>query len=253
MDGVLDEYYLNRRNLEGGILYPEMSQFLTSLPGYLKFVLLFGFLTLEGAQQAVAAYMVALVQCLHPWDTHKYDTSDQETWAMTIICVVLGRSFHHVNDILPGRFGDTDLLVNDVAAVVLLVLVYFGVSTLVEASFGDGLKAEEEQNEAKLAVSQFSGNESGILATANTVISTFLLSFVAEWGDKYLYKNIALVVASSPLGVVGGALASHGVATSLAVLGGSLLGTFSSEKVVAYIGVTLFAVFASVTLVETVT
>lgn len=55
--------YLKRIKLEGGILYPEISQFvihllfqflITYLPGYLKFVFLFGLLTLEGAQQAVA-------------------------------------------------------------------------------------------------------------------------------------------------------------------------------------------------------
>ncbi|KAI8569694.1 hypothetical protein RHMOL_Rhmol02G0297400 [Rhododendron molle] len=149
--------------------------------------------------------------------------------AMTIISVVLGRTFHYIDDILPFRFGDTDLPVDDIAAVVLLV--YFGVSTLLEASSGDGLKAEEEQKEAELAVSEFSGNGAGILATANTVVSTFLLVFVAEWGDKSFFSTIALAAASSPLGVIGGALAGHGVATLLAVLGGSLLGTFLSEKV----------------------
>ncbi|GFZ01312.1 uncharacterized protein family [Actinidia rufa] len=131
--------------------------------------------------------------------------------AMTIISVVLGRTFHYVDDILPFRFGDTDLPVDDIAAVCLLV--YFGVSTLLDATSGDGLKAEEEQKEAELAVSEFLGNGAGILATANTVISTFLLVFVAEWGDKSFFSTIALAAASSPLGVIGGALAGHGVAT----------------------------------------
>ncbi|KAI8569692.1 hypothetical protein RHMOL_Rhmol02G0297200 [Rhododendron molle] len=56
---------------------------------------------------------------------------------------------------LTGRFGDTDLLVNGVAAVVLLhhklcncrCILGFRLSTLAEASFGDGLKGEEEQKE----------------------------------------------------------------------------------------------------------
>ncbi|XP_059662262.1 protein PAM71, chloroplastic isoform X2 [Cornus florida] len=169
---------------------------------------------------------------------------------MTIISVVLGRTFHYVDDILPFRFGDTDLPIDDIAAVCLLV--YFGVSSLLEATSGDGLKAEEEQKEAELAVSELSGNGAGILAAANTVISTFLLVFVAEWGDKSFFSTIALAAASSPLGVIGGALAGHGVATLLAVLGGSLLGTFLSEKVIAYIGGSLFLVFAVVTLIEIV-
>ncbi|KAF3661563.1 GDT1-like protein 1, chloroplastic [Capsicum annuum] len=169
---------------------------------------------------------------------------------MTIISVVLGRTFHYVDDILPFRLGGTDLPVDDIAAVCLLV--YFGVSTLLDASSSDGMKAEEEQKEAELAVSEFSGNGAGLLAAANTIVSTFALVFVAEWGDKSFFSTIALAAASSPLGVIGGALAGHGVATLLAVLGGSLLGTFLSEKVIAYIGGTLFLVFAAVTVIEIV-
>ncbi|KAK7307884.1 hypothetical protein VNO77_41328 [Canavalia gladiata] len=170
--------------------------------------------------------------------------------AMTLISVVLGRTFHYVDEILPFRFGETDLPVDDIAAVCLLV--YFGVSTLLDASSSDGQKSDDEQKEAELAVSEFSGNGAGILAAASTVVSTFLLVFVAEWGDKSFFSTIALAAASSPLGVIAGALAGHGVATLLAVLGGSLLGTFLSEKVIAYIGGVLFLVFAAVTLFEIV-
>ncbi|KAE8712774.1 GDT1-like protein 1 [Hibiscus syriacus] len=170
--------------------------------------------------------------------------------AMTVISVVLGRTFHYVDEILPFRFGQADLPIDDIAAVFLLV--YFGVSTLLDAASSDNQKAEDEQKEAELAVSKFSGNGAGILAAANTVISTFFLVFVAEWGDKSFFSTIALAAASSPLGVIGGALAGHGVATLLAVLGGSLLGTFLTEKAIAYIGGTLFLVFAAVTLFEIV-
>ncbi|MED6203559.1 Protein pam71, chloroplastic [Stylosanthes scabra] len=170
--------------------------------------------------------------------------------AMTLISVVLGRTFHYVDEILPFRFGETDLPVDDIAAVCLLL--YFGVSTLVDASLSDGQKSDDEQKEAELAVSEFSGNGAGMLAAAGTVVSTFLLVFVAEWGDKSFFSTIALAAASSPLGVIGGALAGHGAATLLAVLGGSLLGTFLSEKVISYIGGVLFLVFAAVTLFEIV-
>ncbi|KAG6606057.1 Protein PAM71, chloroplastic, partial [Cucurbita argyrosperma subsp. sororia] len=145
------------------------------------------------------------------------------------ICV-LGRTFHHVDEILAFRLGEIDLPVDDIAAVCLLV--YFGVSTLLDASSSDGLKAEDEQKEAEIAVTKFSGN--------------------TEWGDKSFFSTIALAAASSPLGVIGGALAGHGVATLLAVLGGSLLGTFLSEKIIAYVGGVLFLVFAAITLIEIV-
>lgn len=45
-------------------------------------------------------------------------------------------------------------------------------------------------NQAELAVSEFSGNGAGILAAAGTIISTFALVFVAEWGDKSFFSTI---------------------------------------------------------------
>ncbi|XP_020097903.1 GDT1-like protein 1, chloroplastic [Ananas comosus] len=171
--------------------------------------------------------------------------------AMTVVSVVLGRAFHFVDGIIPFRFGDIDFPIDDFAAVCLLV--YFGVTTLLDAASGDDQKIKEEQEEAELAISELSGNGAGIMAVASTVISTFLLVFVAEWGDKSFFSTIALAAASSPLGVIGGALAGHALATLVAVLGGSLLGTFLSEKVIAYVGGSLFLLFAAVTLIEIVT
>ncbi|KAK2973778.1 hypothetical protein RJ640_018986 [Escallonia rubra] len=142
---------------------------------------------------------------------------------MTVISVVLGRTFHYVDDILPFRLGDTDLPVDDIAAV--LLLVYFGVSTLLDASSDGGSKAEEEQKEAELAVSELSGTGAGILAAANTVLSTFLLVFVAEWGDKSFFSTIDYDIMNALPG---------------------------SSQVIAYVGGALFLVFAAVTLVEIV-
>ncbi|XP_042503482.1 GDT1-like protein 1, chloroplastic isoform X2 [Macadamia integrifolia] len=245
----------------------DASDFDTLFHRWLKFTLLFGLLMLQGSQQAVAGpeFASALQPFPYLGDLGDISTGFASAFlliffselgdktffiaallaarnsgavvfigtfgalvAMTIVSVVLGRTFHYVDDILPFRFGDIDLPVDDIAAAFLLI--YFGVTTLLDAASSDGLKAEEEQKEAELAVSEFSGNSDGIVAAANTVISTFLLIFVAEWGDKSFFSTIALAAASSPLGVIGGALAGHAVATLIAVLGGSLLGTFLSEK-----------------------
>ncbi|CAO2161616.1 unnamed protein product [Urochloa humidicola] len=170
---------------------------------------------------------------------------------MTVISVVLGRAFHYVDGIIPFGFGGTDLPVDDIAAA--LLLVYYGVTTLLDAASSDDEKINEEQEEAELAVSKFSGNGAGVMSAAGTIASTFVLVFVAEWGDKSFFSTIALAAASSPLGVIAGSLAGHAVATLIAVLGGSLLGTFLSEKIIAYIGGSLFLAFAAITIVEIVT
>ncbi|KAJ0811184.1 putative Gdt1 family protein [Helianthus annuus] len=281
-------YSTNKRTPITSLLFRNLSTD-ASWNTYLKFMLFFGILTFQDAENALASSDAASVMQFSSFFGDLDDLSTGFASAflliffselgdktffiaallaarnsaavvflgtfgalgvMTVISVVLGRTFHYVDEILPFRFGDMDLPIDDIAAA--LLLVYFGVSTLLDASSDDGLKAEEEQKEAEIAVSEVSGDGAGILAAASTIISTFLLVFVAEWGDKSFFSTIALAAASSPLGVIGGALAGHGLATLLAVLGGSLLGTFLSEKVIAYVGGVLFLVFAAVTVVEIV-
>ncbi|KAI5076233.1 hypothetical protein GOP47_0008298 [Adiantum capillus-veneris] len=169
--------------------------------------------------------------------------------AMTFISVFLGRAFHYIDGVLPFSLGENDLPLDDLAAVVLLV--YFGATTLLEAASMEGSKAQEEQQEAELAIAGLGGNGKGSAIT-NTAFATFGLVFVAEWGDKSFFSTIALSAASSPVGVVSGAVAGHGLATVLAVLGGSLLSNYISEKVTAYIGGSLFLIFAAFTLYEIV-
>lgn len=168
--------------------------------------------------------------------------------AMTFISVFLGRTFHYIDGILPFSIGENELPIDDLAAVVLLV--YFGVSTLIDAASMEGSKAEEEQQEAELAIAGVGSDSGELRSVANTALATFALVFVAEWGDKSFFSTVALSAASSPVGVVIGAIAGHGLATVLAVLGGSFLSTYISEKVIAYTGGVLFLIFALVTTTE---
>eukprot|EP00271_Cylindrocystis_brebissonii_P000683 TRINITY_DN10865_c0_g1_i1.p1 TRINITY_DN10865_c0_g1~~TRINITY_DN10865_c0_g1_i1.p1 ORF type:complete len:272 (+),score=59.18 TRINITY_DN10865_c0_g1_i1:44-817(+) len=172
--------------------------------------------------------------------------------AMTVISVVLGRIFHFADEAFPLALGSTQLPLDDIAAVILLV--YFGVATLKDAAAMDGSKAEEEQQEAEKAIADLGGNSSNGDAEKiwGTIAAVFALVFVAEWGDKSFFSTIALAAAASPVGVVSGAVVGHAAATVLAVLGGSVLGSYISEQAVAYIGGALFLVFAGITSAEIV-
>jgi putative Ca2+/H+ antiporter (TMEM165/GDT1 family) len=161
---------------------------------------------------------------------------------MTVISVGLGRFIHQLDELLPA----SPLPLDDVFATALLI--WFGITTLLAAKDADET-AIEEKEEAQEVVEGF-GADAAMLSLLG---STFALVFAAEWGDKSFLATIALAAASSPVGVVGGAIAGHGVATAIAVLGGSYLGRYLSEKVVQYIGGSLFLVFAAATIFDIVT
>lgn len=121
--------------------------------------------------------------------------------------------------------------------------MFFGVKTLVDANEPKG---EEEEADAKEAVE----NMGDLKGVSGLIASTFALVFAAEWGDKSFIATIALAAASSPTGVITGALGGHAAATGLAVSVGGILGQYVSEKVVGYVGGSLFLVFAAITVAE---
>lgn len=72
----------------------------------------------------------------------------------------------------------------------------------------------------------------------------FMLTFLAEWGDRSQIATIALAAAKNVYGVMVGGLIGHAFCTGLAVLGGRMLAARISERTVAYVGGILFFVFA---------
>ncbi|KAL8159202.1 hypothetical protein V2J09_000739 [Rumex salicifolius] len=75
-------------------------------------------------------------------------------------------------------------------------------------------------------------------------LESFILTFLAEWGDRSQIATIALATHKNALGVAVGATIGHTICTSVAVVGGSMLASRISQRTVATIGGLLFLGFS---------
>lgn len=162
---------------------------------------------------------------------------------MTVISVIIGYAVQRV----PTVVESSEIVGKYISAASLL---YFGLKSLFTAATHADSTAGEELTEAEEQVA--SAEESGSITTSgNSVFAAFMeiagLIFVAEWGDRSMLATIALGAAQSPIGVAGGAIVGHTVATMIAVAGGAALADKISERTVNIIGGSLFILFAIAT------
>ncbi|EOA17121.1 hypothetical protein CARUB_v10005380mg [Capsella rubella] len=75
-------------------------------------------------------------------------------------------------------------------------------------------------------------------------LESFILTFLAEWGDRSQIATIALATHKNAIGVAIGATIGHTMCTSLAVVGGSMLASRISQRTVATVGGLLFLGFS---------
>ncbi|CAJ0643259.1 9107_t:CDS:2 [Entrophospora sp. SA101] len=81
-------------------------------------------------------------------------------------------------------------------------------------------------------------------------VQTFVLTFLAEWGDRSQIATIVLAAAQDVYWVTLGTIAGHSICTGLAVVGGRFLAAKISVKTVTIIGAFLFISFALIYLYE---
>jgi putative Ca2+/H+ antiporter (TMEM165/GDT1 family) len=75
-------------------------------------------------------------------------------------------------------------------------------------------------------------------------LESFILTFLAEWGDRSQIATIALATHKNAVGVAVGATLGHTICTSVAVVGGSMLASKISQGTVAMVGGLLFLGFS---------
>ncbi|GJN13064.1 hypothetical protein PR202_ga31397 [Eleusine coracana subsp. coracana] len=158
-------------------------------------------------------------------------------FVMTVLSTGLGR-------IVPNLISRK--VTNSFATVLYL---FFGLRLLYIAWKSDpkgSQKKEMEEVEEKLESGQGKSTIRKFFARFCTPIflEAFILTFLAEWGDRSQIATIALATHKNAIGVAVGASLGHTVCTSLAVVGGSMLASKISQRTVATIGGVLFLGFS---------
>lgn len=148
--------------------------------------------------------------------------------AMTILSVLLGQ----VVSLLPAQW---------VHYAEVALFLGFGVKLLLDASQMADQCDLVEQQEAEAAVAQ--ADKRWATTPWAVILEAFMLTFVAEWGDRTQLATIALAAANHPLGVTAGAIAGHTVCAAIAVVGGRYLAGRISERTITAIGGVLFLIF----------
>ncbi|KAK4436116.1 GDT1-like protein 3 [Sesamum alatum] len=158
-------------------------------------------------------------------------------FVMTILSTGLGR-------IVPNLISRKHT--NNAATV---LYAFFGLRLLYIAWRSDSKasqKKEMEEVEEKLEAGQGKTTIRRFFSRFCTPIylESFILTFLAEWGDRSQIATIALATHKNAVGVAVGATIGHTICTSLAVIGGSMLASKISQRTVATVGGLLFLGFS---------
>lgn len=132
----------------------------------------------------------------------------------------------------------------------IALFVFFGVKLLYDASRMSARADETEQQEAEAFVNQAESNLPKKQTKLMVFREAFVLTFLAEWGDRTQITTIALAAAYNPVGVIAGSILGHAICTAIAVLGGRLMAKRISERTITALGGLLYLLFASLTWFE---
>ncbi|KYC36325.1 hypothetical protein WA1_42140 [Scytonema hofmannii PCC 7110] len=158
--------------------------------------------------------------------------------AMTILSVAVGQAV----SLLPKSF---------IHHAEIALLFGFGVKLLYDGyRMPASTCSTEVVEEAKTAVEvadTLSPKKNNYLGV---ILQTFVLTFMAEWGDRTQIATIALASGNNPIGVTTGAILGHAICAAIAVIGGRMIAGRISERTVTLVGGFLFLLFGVLAAVE---
>ncbi|EDQ92127.1 uncharacterized protein MONBRDRAFT_14366 [Monosiga brevicollis MX1] len=104
------------------------------------------------------------------------------------------------------------------------------------------LKAKEEQLDGKCWSHSLHIHSAGLLSPV--LVQSFIMTFLAEWGDRSQIATIILGAREDPLGVTLGGILGHSICTFIAVMGGRFMAQRISVRKVTIAGGVVFLIFA---------
>ena len=106
-----------------------------------------------------------------------------------------------------------------------------------------------DEDEKKKKKGKKGKKDAGSFLLSPVLVGTFVITFLAEGGDRSQIATIGLAASSDPVGVTIGGIAGHAVCTGAAVIGGRHMAEHISERAVAIAGGVLFCLFGAHSLV----
>ncbi|MBW4591631.1 MAG: TMEM165/GDT1 family protein [Brasilonema angustatum HA4187-MV1] len=158
--------------------------------------------------------------------------------AMTILSVVVG----HAVSALPKVY---------IHFAEIALFFAFGIKLLFDASRMPASSCDAEVvHEAEAAVKQRDLKQPKNKNALAILTEAFVLTFMAEWGDRTQIATIALAAGNNAIGVTAGAILGHAICAAIAVIGGRMLAGRISERTLTFFGGFLFLVFGVVAAIE---
>jgi putative Ca2+/H+ antiporter (TMEM165/GDT1 family) len=216
--------------LTSGKIFEELERVLTAFTA--------GLLLITVSELGDKTFFIAVILAMHHSRRLVFSGVIAALAVMTILSVVFGQAA----SLLPKVY---------IYYAEIALFFAFGIKLLYNASKMPASTCNTDVvEEAQAAVKQADLQLSKRKTPWAILTEAFLLTFMAEWGDRTQIATIALAAGNNPIGVTTGAIVGHGICAAIAVIGGKLIAGRISERQLTLIGGGLFLIFGVVAAVE---
>jgi Ca2+/H+ antiporter, TMEM165/GDT1 family len=194
-----------------------------------------GLLLITVSELGDKTFFIAVILAMHHSRRWVFTGVVAALAAMTILSVLFGQAA----SLLPKVY---------IHYAEIALFVAFGFKLLYDASKMSAAddKAEDEIKEAKAAVEKADAQLPRQKTPWAIIVEAFVLTFMAEWGDRTQIATIALAAGNNVIGVTLGAILGHAICAAIAVIGGKMIAGRISERQLTFAGGCLFLIFGIV-------